>query len=62
MLRGHRRFIVLCYTAKLRGFREEGRDVVQGSLRGCQPHKDVFGDGHSGMADDLLLALLRLND
>ena len=49
MLRVHRQFIVLRYTAKLRGFgeAEEGRGVVQSSARECHLPKGVVGEDRS---------------
>jgi hypothetical protein len=65
MLRAHRLFIVLRYTTnhKASGKQRRAETLYRVAFEGTNlTHKDVLGDGHSGMADDLLLALLRLND
>jgi hypothetical protein len=49
-------YVRLVHVLSRLGRKDDARDVYEKGVRQAEKH------GHSGMADDLLLALLRLND
>jgi hypothetical protein len=49
-------YVRLVHVLSRLGRKDEAQDIYEKGLRQAEKH------GYSGMADDLLLALLRLND